>query len=61
MPYLLRRAYENRDVLGKSTKELNLLKKELLRRLVTGNFFYKPKGDYWPLLPEDAKPMRQAN
>lgn len=46
MPYLSRRAVENKSILTDLNKEKKILKKELLRRLKTGNLFYKPgKGN----------------
>jgi len=46
LPYLSRRAQENKGFMEKTKKEKQLLRKELTRRIITGQFFYKPKGDY---------------
>ncbi|XP_070496107.1 proline dehydrogenase 1, mitochondrial [Chironomus tepperi] len=49
LPYLSRRAQENKGVLKKILKEKRLLKTEIFRRLSRGQLFYKPKGDYVPI------------
>ncbi|XP_070573303.1 proline dehydrogenase 1, mitochondrial-like isoform X1 [Ptychodera flava] len=42
LPYLTRRAIENRGLLKGVVKERTMLRQELFRRLKTGNIFYKP-------------------
>nr|ADC67083.1 proline dehydrogenase isoform 3 [Leptinotarsa decemlineata] len=49
LPYLSRRAHENKGVLKKIKKEKSLLSKEILRRLVTGQIWYTPKEKYVPV------------
>ncbi|XP_060534177.1 proline dehydrogenase 1, mitochondrial isoform X2 [Cylas formicarius] len=49
LPYLSRRAHENKGVLKKIKKEKRLLAKEILRRLATGKIWYNPKGNYVPV------------
>jgi len=49
LPYLSRRANENGGMLTKVAMEKNLLRKELLRRIVRGQIFYKPQGVYKPV------------
>nr|CAH7756082.1 unnamed protein product [Callosobruchus chinensis] len=49
LPYLSRRAHENKGVLKKIKKEKRLLAREILRRVATGQLWYKPKGNYVPV------------
>lgn len=49
LPYLSRRAQENKGVLQKIKKEKRLLLSEIMRRLVRGQLFYKPNGKYVPI------------
>ncbi|KAJ6634820.1 Proline dehydrogenase 1, mitochondrial [Pseudolycoriella hygida] len=49
LPYLSRRAVENKGVLQKIKKEKRLLRTEILRRLIRGQLFYKPEGKYIPI------------
>jgi len=49
LPYLSRRANENGGMLTKVALERSLLKKELMRRLLKGQIFYKPQGVYKPV------------
>ncbi|BFG01985.1 proline dehydrogenase 1 mitochondrial [Drosophila madeirensis] len=49
LPYLSRRAQENKGVLKKIKKEKRLLMAEIRRRLLRGQLFYKPKGNYVPI------------
>ncbi|XP_055373872.1 proline dehydrogenase 1, mitochondrial isoform X1 [Condylostylus longicornis] len=49
LPYLSRRAQENKTVLKKLSKEKRLLLAEITRRILKGQWFYKPKGNYVPV------------
>ncbi|KAL5275540.1 PRODH family protein [Megaselia abdita] len=49
LPYLSRRAQENKGVLQKIKKEKRLLLAEISKRLIRGQLFYKPKGNYVPI------------
>lgn len=49
LPYLSRRAHENKGILSKIKKEKRLLLTELRRRVLKGQIFYTPKGNYTPV------------
>ncbi|XP_047739020.1 proline dehydrogenase 1, mitochondrial isoform X2 [Hyalella azteca] len=49
LPYLSRRATENSSLMSKLQKERSMLWKELIRRLRTGKFVYRPEGKYVPI------------
>lgn len=53
MPYLSRRALENKSMLKKLDKEKKLVRKELIRRVIQGQVFYKP--DEYAEILEQAK------
>lgn len=45
MPYLSRRAVENNSLLKKVSKELDMLSHEIRRRILKGQWFYRPRGE----------------
>merc|ERR1711874_706302 len=49
LPYLSRRANENGSMLAKVALEKKLLRTELIRRIMKGQFFYNPQGSYKPV------------
>jgi len=49
LPYLSRRARENKGILEKLEREKLLLGRELFDRLKKGQLIYKPKGEYMPV------------
>ncbi|XP_042899720.2 proline dehydrogenase 1, mitochondrial isoform X2 [Parasteatoda tepidariorum] len=49
LPYLSRRAQENHCLLKKSARERKLLWNEIQHRMITGNVFKKPVGNYKPV------------
>lgn len=49
LPYLGRRAIENHGFLSKLQRERSLLAKELMSRMLTLRWFYKPMGNYRPV------------
>merc|ERR1719336_1637973 len=49
LPYLSRRARENKGILQKLEKEKLLLRRELFDRIKKGQLIYNPQGDYIPV------------
>lgn len=49
LPYLGRRAIENHGFLSKLERERSLLGKEIVDRLISMRWFYKPVGNYKPV------------
>jgi len=49
LPYLSRRAQENKGILQKIKKEKRLLRAEIFRRLIRGQLFQEIKGNYVPV------------
>ncbi|KAF4518867.1 hypothetical protein B566_EDAN006718 [Ephemera danica] len=49
LPYLSRRAQENKGILKKIKKEKSLLLEELKRRAFKGQLYYTPRGNYVPI------------
>lgn len=49
IPYLSRRGAENHGTISKVMKERGMLAKEVKRRLSSGQFFYRPVGNYQPI------------
>ncbi|XP_037091931.1 proline dehydrogenase 1, mitochondrial-like [Pollicipes pollicipes] len=49
LPYLSRRAQENKGMLTKVAKERGMLRAELLRRIGHGQLLYQPRGNYTPV------------
>lgn len=49
LPYLGRRAIENHGFLSKLQRERSLLGTEIINRLLTFRWFYKPTGNYKPV------------
>jgi len=49
LPYLSRRANENGSMLAKVSEEKTLLRQELVRRIISLQWFYKPQGSFTPV------------
>jgi proline dehydrogenase len=49
LPYLSRRAQENKGILKKIKKEKKMLLQELRRRITSGQIMYRPRGNYVPV------------
>eukprot|EP00096_Caligus_rogercresseyi_P008387 TRINITY_DN270_c0_g1_i1.p1 TRINITY_DN270_c0_g1~~TRINITY_DN270_c0_g1_i1.p1 ORF type:complete len:323 (-),score=69.86 TRINITY_DN270_c0_g1_i1:415-1383(-) len=49
LPYLSRRARENKGIMHKLEVEKALHLKELISRVKSGKLFYRPEGDYLPV------------
>lgn len=56
LPYLSRRVTENTGIMSKVKKEKRLMRKELMRRFLTLNWFYTP-----PTLAVPSSKTRTAN